>query len=179
MFNKGGLGNLMKQAQQMQENMAKAQEALATVEVEGQAGAGMVKVTMTCNHAVKRIHIDDSLLQDDKDMLEDLIVAALNDATRKVETTTSEKNGGLYRRHEPAAWLQDAVLSAHRPGGRRPVLLPLLFIPSSIHPESPVDEYAVFFAEPDRRIARVARRWPQVGQPHGVSPVAARSAWRQ
>ncbi|GAB7127631.1 YbaB/EbfC family nucleoid-associated protein [Amantichitinum ursilacus] len=95
MFNKGGLGNLMKQAQQMQENMAKAQEALATVEVEGQAGAGMVKVTMTCNHAVKRIHIDDSLLQDDKDMLEDLIVAALNDATRKVETTTSEKMAGF------------------------------------------------------------------------------------
>ncbi|MDR3428110.1 MULTISPECIES: YbaB/EbfC family nucleoid-associated protein [Silvimonas] len=95
MFNKGGLGGLMKQAQQMQENMAKAQEALALVEVEGQAGAGMVKVVMTCHHAVKRVSIDDSLLQDDKDMLEDLIAAAMNDAVRKVETTTQEKMAGF------------------------------------------------------------------------------------
>lgn len=95
MFNKGGLGGLMKQAQQMQENMQKAQEALGQVEVEGQAGAGMVKVVMTCHHAVKRVSIDDSLLQDDKDMLEDLIAAALNDAVRKVETTTQEKMAGF------------------------------------------------------------------------------------
>ncbi|GGP23176.1 YbaB/EbfC family nucleoid-associated protein [Silvimonas iriomotensis] len=95
MFNKGGLGGLMKQAQQMQENMQKAQEALGQVEVEGQAGAGMVKVVMTCHHAVKRVSIDDSLLQDDKEMLEDLIAAALNDAVRKVETTTQEKMSGF------------------------------------------------------------------------------------
>lgn len=92
---KGGLSGLMKQAQQMQENMQKMQEKLATVEVEGQAGAGMVKVTMTCRHDVKRVSIDDSLLSDDKDMLEDLIAAAVNDAVRKVESTVQEKMGGM------------------------------------------------------------------------------------
>lgn len=92
---KGGMGNLMKQAQQMQENMKRAQAELANVEVEGQAGSGMVKVTMTCQHQVKRVSIDDSLLSDDKEMLEDLIVTALNDAVRKVETTTQERMGGL------------------------------------------------------------------------------------
>jgi DNA-binding YbaB/EbfC family protein len=88
---KGGLGNLMKQAQKMQENMAKAQEELAITEVEGQAGSGMVKVTMACNHIVLRIAIDPSLLGDDKDMLEDLISAAFNDASRKAEATSQEK----------------------------------------------------------------------------------------
>ena len=92
---KGGLSGLMKQAQQMQENMQKMQEKLATVEVEGQAGAGMVKVTMTCRHDVKRVSIDDSLLGDDKDMLEDLIAAAVNDAVRKVEATVQDKMGGM------------------------------------------------------------------------------------
>ncbi len=92
---KGGMGNLMKQAQQMQENMKRAQAELANVEVEGQAGSGMVKVTMTCQHQVKRVSIDDSLIGDDKEMLEDLIVTALNDALRKVETTTQERMGGL------------------------------------------------------------------------------------
>jgi DNA-binding YbaB/EbfC family protein len=92
---KGGLGGLMKQAQQMQENMRKAQEELATVEVERQAGAGMVKVTMTCRHDVKRVVIDPSLLSDDKDMLEDLIAAAVNDAVRRVEATTQEKMAGF------------------------------------------------------------------------------------
>jgi DNA-binding YbaB/EbfC family protein len=92
---KGGLGGLMKQAQQMQENMQKMQEQLASVEVEGQSGAGMVKVTMTCRHDVKRVSIDDSLLADDKDMLEDLIAAAVNDAVKKVESTTQEKMGGM------------------------------------------------------------------------------------
>ena len=91
----GGMGNLMKQAQQMQENMKRAQSELANVEVEGQAGAGMVKVIMTCQHQVKRLSIDDSLMSDDKEMLEDLIVTALNDAIRKVETTTQERMGGL------------------------------------------------------------------------------------
>lgn len=80
---RGGIGNLMKQAQQMQENMQKAQEELAKVEVTGESGAGMVKATVTCHNDVKKIEIDDALLGDDKEMLEDLIVAALNDALRK------------------------------------------------------------------------------------------------
>ena len=91
MMNKGQLAGLMKQAQQMQENMKRMQEQLASVEVEGQAGAGMVKVTMTCRHDVKRVSIDPSLLSDDKDMLEDLVAAAVNDAVRKVESTVQEK----------------------------------------------------------------------------------------
>lgn len=98
MFGKGGIAGLMKQAQAMQENMKKAQEELGNVEVEGQAGAGMVKVVMTCAHAVKRVSIDPSLFTadaDDKEMLEDLIAAALNDAVRKVETTTQEKMSGF------------------------------------------------------------------------------------
>ncbi len=92
---KGGLGNLMKQAQQMQENMQKMQDQLASVEVEGQSGAGMVKVVMTCQHDVRRVSIDDSLLSDDKEMLEDLVAAAMNDAVRKVAQTVQEKMGGL------------------------------------------------------------------------------------
>ena len=92
---KGGLAGLMKQAQQMQENMKRMQEELATIEVEGQSGAGMVKVVMTCRHDVKRVTIDDSLLKDDKDMLEDLIAAAINDAVRRAEATTQEKMGGM------------------------------------------------------------------------------------
>ena len=92
---KSGMGNLMKQAQQMQENMKRAQTELANIEVEGQAGAGMVKVVMTCRNEVRRISIDDSLMGDDKEMLEDLIVTALNDAARKAEATTQERMGGL------------------------------------------------------------------------------------
>jgi DNA-binding YbaB/EbfC family protein len=92
---KGGMGNLMKQAQQMQENMKRAQAELALMEVEGQAGSGMVKVVMTCKNEVKRLSIDPSLMNEDKDMLEDLIVTALNDATRKVETTTQSHMSGL------------------------------------------------------------------------------------
>ena len=92
---KGQLAGLMKQAQQMQENMRKLQEQLATVEVEGQSGAGLVKVVMTCKHDVKRVSIDPSLLADDKDMLEDLVAAAFNDAVRRAETTTQEKLGSL------------------------------------------------------------------------------------
>ncbi len=92
---KGGLGGLMKQAQQMQENMKRMQEQLATIEVEGQSGAGMVKVVMTCRHDVKRVTIDPGLLKDDKDMLEDLVAAAFNDAVRKVEATVQEKLGGM------------------------------------------------------------------------------------
>jgi DNA-binding YbaB/EbfC family protein len=92
---KGQLAGLMKQAQQMQENMRKLQEQLASVEVEGQSGAGLVKVVMTCKHDVKRVTIDPSLLGDDKDMLEDLVAAAFNDAVRRVETTTQERMGSL------------------------------------------------------------------------------------
>lgn len=92
---KGGLGNLMKQAQAMQENMKKMQEEVANMEVEGQSGGGMVKVTMTGRHDIKRVHIDDSLMGDDKEMLEDLIAAAVNDAVRQVEKTTQEKMSGL------------------------------------------------------------------------------------
>jgi nucleoid-associated protein EbfC len=92
---KGQLAGLMKQAQQMQENMKKVQEQLASTEVEGQSGAGLVKIVMTCKHDVKRVTIDESLLKDDKDMLEDLIAAAMNDAVRRVETTVQEKMGAV------------------------------------------------------------------------------------
>ena len=87
---KGGLAGLMKQAQAMQDNMKKAQEQLAQLEVEGQSGAGMVKVVMTCAHDVRRVAIDPSVM-DDREMLEDLVAAALNDAVRKVEAATQEK----------------------------------------------------------------------------------------
>ena len=92
---KNQLAGLMKQAQQMQENMKKAQEDLARIEVEGQSGAGLVKVVMTCRHDVKRVAIDKSLMGEDKDMLEDLLAAAINDAVRRVESTTLEKMAGL------------------------------------------------------------------------------------
>lgn len=91
---KGGIAGLMKQAQQMQENMKAMQDQLASVEVEGQAGAGMVKVQMTCKYDVRRVSIDDSVM-DDKEMLEDLIAAALNDANRRAEQTAQEKMGGF------------------------------------------------------------------------------------
>ena len=91
---KGGLGGLMKQAQMMQDNMKKAQEQLATIEVEGQSGGGMVKVVMTCRNDVKRVSIDPSVM-DDKEMLEDLLAAAVNDAVRKAEVTSQEKMGSL------------------------------------------------------------------------------------
>ncbi len=92
---KGQLAGLMKQAQQMQDNVRKMQEQLAGVEVEGQSGAGMGKGVMTCKHDVKRISIDPSLVGDDKEMLEDLVAAAVNDAVRRVEATVQEKMGGL------------------------------------------------------------------------------------
>lgn len=92
---KGGLGNLMKQAQEMQANMEKAQQELANIEVTGQSGGGMVKVTMTGKHDVKRIEIEDALFEDDKDMLEDLIAAAVNDANKQVEKTTQDRMSGM------------------------------------------------------------------------------------
>jgi len=92
---KGQLAGLMKQAQAMQDNMKKMQDQLATIEVEGQAGAGMVRVIMTCKNDVKRVTIDPSLLGEDKDMLEDLVAAAFNDAVRKAEATSNEKMSGM------------------------------------------------------------------------------------
>src|SRR3990167_4646221 len=92
---KGQLAGLMKQAQQMQDNLKKAQEELAQVEVEGQSGAGLVKVVMTCKNDVKRVTIAPSLLADDKDMLEDLVAAAFNDAVRRAEEVSQEKMGKL------------------------------------------------------------------------------------
>ena len=95
MFGKGGMGNLMKQAQQMQERMQKIQEEIANMEVTGEAGAGLVKVTITGSHSVRRVDIDDSLMEDDKDMLEDLVAAAFNDAARRVEEAQKEKMGDV------------------------------------------------------------------------------------
>ncbi len=92
---RGNIGQLMKQAQMMQENMQRMQEQLASVEVEGQSGAGLVKIVMTCKYDVKRVSIDPSLVGDDKEMLEDLVAAAFNDAARKVEATIAEKMGGM------------------------------------------------------------------------------------
>ena len=91
---KGGIAGLMKQAQQMQDNMKKMQDSLGDIEVEGQSGAGMVKVTMTCKYVVRRVAIDPSVM-DDKEMLEDLVAAAVNDAVRRVESTTQEKMSGF------------------------------------------------------------------------------------
>ena len=92
---KGGMGNLMKQAQKMQEDMQKAQEEIANMEVEGQSGGGMVKVLMNGRHELKKVMLDDSLMGDDKEMLEDLVAAAVNDAVRKIEAESSGKMSGL------------------------------------------------------------------------------------
>ena len=92
---KGGIGQLMKQAQQMQADMKRAQEEMGSITVVGESGAGMVRITMTCQHQVQAVEIDDSLVGDDKEMLEDLITAAFNDAIRKVEQTVKEKFSGM------------------------------------------------------------------------------------
>jgi len=92
---KGGIGQLMKQAQQMQANMKKAQEEMASMTVTGESGGGMVRVTMTCQHRLQSLEIDDTLIGDDKEMLEDLITAAFNDAVSKVERAVQEKFSGL------------------------------------------------------------------------------------
>ena len=92
---KGNIGQLMKQAQQMQENMRRMQEQLAALEVEGQSGAGMVKVQMTCKYEVKRVTIDPTLVGEDREMLEDLVAAAFNDASHRVEATIAEKMSGM------------------------------------------------------------------------------------
>jgi len=92
---KGGIGQLMKQAQQMQADMQKAQEEMSSLTVTGASGAGLVRITMTCKHELKNLEIDDSLIGDDKEMLEDLIIAAFNDAVRRVEKTVQEKFSGM------------------------------------------------------------------------------------
>ena len=92
---KGGIGQLMKQAQQMQADMQKAQEEMAKLTVTGESGAGLVRITMTCKHEVRELQIDQSLFEEDKDMLEDLIIAAFNDAQRRVESTVQEKFSGM------------------------------------------------------------------------------------
>jgi len=92
---KGGIGQLMKQAQQMQADMQKAQEEMGNLTVTGESGGGMVIITMTCKHEVRALDIDDTLLGDDKDMLEDLIIAAFNDAVRRVEKTVQETFSGM------------------------------------------------------------------------------------
>lgn len=92
---KGGIGQLMKQAQRMQAEMQKAQEEMASLTVTGESGGGMVKVTMTCKHQIRSLDIDDAAIGDDKEMLEDLIIAAFNDAVRRVEETVKEKFSGM------------------------------------------------------------------------------------
>jgi hypothetical protein len=92
---KGGIGQLMKQAQEMQASMKKAQEEMASITVVGESGAGVVRITMTCQHQVRAVEIDDAMVGDDKEMLEDLIVAAFNDAIRKVESTVQDKYSGM------------------------------------------------------------------------------------
>lgn len=92
---KGGIGNLMKQAQKMQEDMQKAQEEIANMEIEGQSGGGLVKVIMNGQHELRRVSIDDSLVGDDKDMLEDLVAAAVNDASQKLASASKDRLSGL------------------------------------------------------------------------------------
>ena len=118
MFNKGQLAGLMKQAQAMQDNLKKAQDELAHIEVEAEAGAGLVKVLMTCKHDVKRVTIDPSLLADDKDMLEDLVAAAFNAAVRKAEELSAEKKGKLMPAGMPGMGVEmdGAVQQAPQPG---------------------------------------------------------------
>lgn len=92
---KGGIGNMMKQAQKMQQEMQKAQEEIARMEVRGESGGGLVKVTMTGQHELRRVEIDDSLMSDDKEMLEDLIAAAVNDASQRVEKESKDRMSGV------------------------------------------------------------------------------------
>jgi recombination protein RecR len=156
MFNKGQLAGLMKQAQAMQDNLKKAQDELASVEVEGESGAGMVKVLMTCKHDVKRVTIDPSLLPDDKDMLEDLVAAAFNAAVRKAEEVPREDG------QADAGWHAGAA-------GRHEV--PLLTASPSLE-RHPQPRY------PGTGPAPAARRGPALGAAHGLSPAAARPAGR-
>ncbi|EDK12151.1 hypothetical protein CGSHiII_08036 [Haemophilus influenzae PittII] len=113
MFGKGGLGGLMKQAQQMQEKMQKMQEEIAQLEVTGESGAGLVKITINGAHNCRRIDIDPSLMEDDKEMLEDLIAAAFNDAVRRAEELQKRKNGISYRWNAITTRNEVSVLIEH------------------------------------------------------------------
>ncbi len=115
MFGKGGLGNLMKQAQQMQEKMQKMQEEIAQLEVTGESGAGLVKVTINGAHNCRRVEIDPSLLEDDKEMLEDLVAAAFNDAARRIEETQKEKMASVSSGMQLPPGFKDAVLMQTSP----------------------------------------------------------------
>jgi nucleoid-associated protein EbfC len=108
---KNQLAGLMQQAQKMQENMKRLQDELAQTEVEGQSGAGMVKITMTCKNQVRRVSIDPSLVGDDRDMLEDLVAAAFNDAVRRAEETDAAEDVERHLRHAAAAGVQAAFLA--------------------------------------------------------------------
>ena len=152
MFNKGQLAGLMKQAQAMQDNLKKAQDELANVEVQAESGAGLVKVTMTCKHDVKRIEIDPSLLEDDKDMLEDLVAAAFNAAVRKAEEVSQEK--------------MSKVMPAGMPGLPGGMKFP--FRESSIRSGS-----GACASGSGRGTAALAGGGRQVGLAHGISPAAA------
>ena len=113
---KGGIGNIMKQAQKMQEEMQKAQQEIARMEVVGQSGGGLVKVTMTGQHELRRVEIDDSLMSDDKEMLEDLIAAAVNDASQRVERESKERMSGFNCGVEPACRYEAAFLTMSESG---------------------------------------------------------------
>ena len=162
MFNKGQLAGLMKQAQAMQDNLKKAQDELAFIEVTADAGAGLVKVTMTCKHDVKRIEIDPSLLvAEDKDMLEDLVAAAFNAAVRKAEDLSQEKLGKI---------------TAGMPGLPGGMKLPFRCLPLSALSRVCPDGRFKCPGRSDRGAAPFARRRRQVGSPHGFSPAAKRQA---
>jgi DNA-binding YbaB/EbfC family protein len=143
---KGGLGNLMKQAQQMQDKMQKMQEEIAQLEVTGESGAGLVKVTINGAHNCRRVEIDPSLLEDDKDMLEDLVAAAFNDAARRIEETQKEKMASV----SPACSCRLALRC-----------------------RSDANQPAVNSAYGS--IALSAGRWPEVSAAHGVYATSARS----
>jgi DNA-binding YbaB/EbfC family protein len=91
----GGFGNMMKQAEALQRNMQKAQEEIARLEVTGESGGGMVKVTMTGKHEVKRVQIEPAVIGEDREMLEDLVAAAVNDAVRRVESESQQRMSAL------------------------------------------------------------------------------------
>jgi DNA-binding YbaB/EbfC family protein len=157
MFNKGQLAGLMKQAQAMQDNLKKAQEELASVEVTGESGAGMVKVLMTCKHDVRRVTIDPSLLAEDKDMLEDLVAAAFNAAVRKAEETSNEKMGKL---------------TAGMPGLPGGMKFPFLAV--ALHGSSAPNGRLPLARRADPGAAQAARCRRQVRLAHGFSSAAAR-----
>ncbi len=153
MFGKGGMGNLMKQAQQMQDRMQKLQEEIANMEVTGESGAGLVKITITGSHSIRRVDIDESLMEDEKDMWEDLMAAACNDASSRVEETKKKKNGVCHRWDANATWHENAFL---------------------IDPEDVIHENQPYAGTIDGSLTLSSWGWPQVGSAYGFSFVTAR-----